>query len=138
MKVLELIHFNDYFTDPKFQRKKPLMTGTWRQRCGDYIYWQDGDDWCQLVSPYHYSKKDLRKDTKHPYALVSKHFYYFGNVAIQIPKQFDSLVWKKQGCKFDHNVTTVNNFLEWLDKTKSSGRHGEPIDAEIDSKYCSS
>jgi hypothetical protein len=63
MEVLERIHFNDYFTDLRFQRKKPLMTGTWRQRCGDNIYWQDGDDWCQLDSPYHYSKKDLRKDT---------------------------------------------------------------------------
>jgi hypothetical protein len=52
MKVLERIHFNNYFTDPRFQRKKPLMTGTWRQRCGDNIYWQDGDDWCQLDSPY--------------------------------------------------------------------------------------
>lgn len=138
MEVLERIHFNDYFTDPRFQRKKPLMTGTWRQRCGDNIYWQDENIWCQLDSPYHYSKEDLRKDTKHPYAFVSKHFYYLGNDAIQTPKQFDSLIWKKQGCKYNHDATIVINFLKWLDKNHSPGRHGEPMDGEMESKCCSS
>jgi hypothetical protein len=32
MEVLQRIHFNHYIKDPRFQRKKPVMTGTWWQK----------------------------------------------------------------------------------------------------------
>lgn len=136
MEVLQSIHFNDYIDDPRFQRKKPKLTGTWRQRCGDNIYWQEGDQWCQLNSPYHYSKKDLRKDTRHPYVFVSKEYFYFGENAISVPKEFDTLIWKRRGCKSDHDETLVRKFLKWLKQNHSPGLYGEPMDNEIESSCC--
>jgi hypothetical protein len=136
MEVLQRIHFNEYIKDPRFQRKKPVMAGTWQQRCGDNMYWQDEEKWCQLDSPYHFSKKDLLKDTKHPYVFVSKHFFYFGKNAIPVPREFDSIIWKKQGCKYDHDPADVRKFLEWLQQNYSPGRHGEPLDGEMDSQGC--
>jgi hypothetical protein len=112
MEVLQRIHFNDYIKDPRFQRKKPVITGTWRQRCGDNMHWQDEEKWCRLDSPYHFSKKDLRKDTKHPYAFVSKHFFYFGENAIPIPREVSNIIWKNRGCKYKHAPEDVRNFLE--------------------------
>jgi hypothetical protein len=136
MEVLQTLHFNDYFNAPRFQRKKPKLNGTWRQRCGDNIYWQEGERWCQLGSPYHYSKKDLRKDTKYPYVFVSKNYFYFGNNAILVPKTYDSLIWKRQGCKSDHDESVVKKFLKWLKRNHSPGRQGEPMDGEMDGSCC--
>lgn len=136
MEVHQRTHFNDYIKDSRFQRKKPVVNGTWRQRCGDNIYWNENEKWCQLVSPYHFSKKDLRKDTKHPQAFISKHFFYFGENAITIPPEFESLIWPRQGCKFKHDPNVVKMFLEWLHKKQVPGKHGEPMDRETDTEDC--
>jgi hypothetical protein len=78
----------------------------------------------------------LQKDTKHPYAFVSKHFFYFGENAIPVPREFDTIIWKKQVCKYNHDPADVRKFLEWLQQNYSAGRHGEPMDGEMDSQGC--
>jgi hypothetical protein len=37
MRVSEVLDFDDYFHDPRFQGKKPKRGGTWQERCGDVI-----------------------------------------------------------------------------------------------------
>ena len=39
MRVAEVLRFDQYHSDPRFDTKKPVVNGTWRQRCGD----NDGD-----------------------------------------------------------------------------------------------
>jgi hypothetical protein len=51
IKVDERMHFNDYHRDPRFQRKNPNLQGSWKQRCGDNIYYQGTESWCKLDSP---------------------------------------------------------------------------------------
>ena len=132
MMVDERQYFDNYFRDKRFQRKKPVIAGTWRQRCGDNIYYLENDQWGQIASPYHYSKKDLRKDTRHPYMFISKHFYYFGEKAPAIPERFKEILWNRQGCKYDHDPDVGEGFIGWLADTFQPGKHGEPMDRDVD------
>ena len=44
MKVDEVVTFDQYWKDPRFRRKKPVMHGTTYLRYGDNIYHRDGGD----------------------------------------------------------------------------------------------
>jgi Nucleotide modification associated domain 2 len=53
------MHFDEYFTDERFQEKKPVMNGTWRQRCGDNFYYTKNGKWRQTPNLYHMGKSYL-------------------------------------------------------------------------------
>lgn len=132
MKVDERMHFNDYFNDPRFQRKKPDLSGSWKQRCGDNIYYQTDGAWCQLPSPYHYRQKDLQKDTKHPYVFIGRDYFYFGNKSVEMPNEFTVLIWKRQGCSSNFDSDLVEKFIGWLKNNNNFGKIGEPFDRDFD------
>jgi hypothetical protein len=63
------------------------------------------------------------------FALISRHFYYFGRKAIYIPKsKFRRLEKKGPGFKVHFNETYIARFLKWLKtETKNKwGKHGDP------------
>jgi len=130
MRVAERMHFHDYFHDKRFCSKKPYLTGTWRQRCGDNIYYLQNDEWCQLPSPYHYTVSHRNKDTKHPYVFIAKRFYYFGEKALLLPEKLRGLIWPRQGCRSDFDPELVGMFLGWLKTNFKPGKHGEPMDRD--------
>ncbi|WP_160315785.1 hypothetical protein [Mariprofundus ferrooxydans] len=61
-------------------------------------------------------------------ALVSKHFYYFGRNAVDIPPQFrnSSLEKKGPGYRSDMTLQQIEKFISWIQKNKNTGVHGEP------------
>lgn len=130
LEVDEKLHFDDYFKDNRFQKKKPVMNGTWRQRCGDNFYYSKTGKWKQLRNLYHYGESHLEKDTLYPYVFIGKHFFYFGKNAIEIPTQFKGLIWDRHGMKWRHNPDTAQSFLIWLRDDFKPGIHGEPRDKE--------
>ena len=130
MEIAERMHFQDYFHDKRYARKKPILTGTWRQRCGDNIYYIEKDDWCQLPSPYHYTASHRIKDTKHPYMFISRRFYYFGEKAIALPNRLKGLIWTRQGCMSNFEPELVKKFINWLEMQFDPGKHGEPMDRD--------
>lgn len=88
MKVTEILTFDTYWSDPRFQIKKPFRNGSDVMMVGDNIYhWNaTAGDWIQEDS--HHSKQDgstnksnLQTDTKSVNVLISNHFYYFGSDA---------------------------------------------------------
>ncbi|CAM3301696.1 MULTISPECIES: hypothetical protein [Enterobacteriaceae] len=90
MKVTEKISFNDYWEDNRFAIKKPARNGSHVQILGDNIYHQDdNNDWIQEDS--HHSNADgsfnmtnLERDTRTDKVLISRHFYYFGDKAVDV------------------------------------------------------
>ena len=61
-------------------------------------------------------------------ALISKHFYYFGCNAENIPPQFLDLPIEKKGPGYrsDLPLHQVEQFISWFQKNKSTGIHGGP------------
>lgn len=88
MMVSEILSFNTYWTDIRFQLKKPLRSGSLLMMVGDNIYHQNAkkEDWTQEDS--HHSNpdgtpnlKNFKTDTSSVNVLISNHFYYFGKAA---------------------------------------------------------
>lgn len=91
MKVTEVLTFNHYWTDPRFQRKKPLMNGSKVMMVGDNIYHQQPDSETWIQEDSHHSNPDgsvsrtnLITDTSSSNVLISNHFYYFGKAAPEV------------------------------------------------------
>lgn len=59
MKVDEVLDYDLYFHDLKFQKKRPQKTGSWISRCGDNIYFIDREkNWSQAII-FHHQDKEL-------------------------------------------------------------------------------
>jgi Nucleotide modification associated domain 2 len=103
-----------YFADRQFAGKKPNKTGTRKQGRGD-------------------NERPINDFEKHEqFVLISRHFYYFGAKAIQIPKRFD-IEKKGPGFRGNFDEACIRRFVEWLEKYKlGPGRHGDPCYTIVD------
>ena len=129
MQVSERLSFEVYYVDERFAKKKPNVKGSWREKCGDNMYYKDQQSkWAQHRTIYHREFEIIKKDLKHPFVFVAESFYYFGDKAVTIPIGYQDLVWKRQGCKSNHDPKAVENFLNWLKVNYASGVFGNPKD----------
>lgn len=121
MKVSEVLTFNDYWSDIRFQKKKPLRNGSLVMMVGDNIYHKEigTDFWIQEDS--HHSNpdgspnvKNLKTDTKSINVLVSNQYYYFGNEAPVV--DYVSIEYKNHRSyrKYMLNDGDVYDFIEGL------------------------
>lgn len=126
----------EYFSDSRFERKKPSDTGTYKQTRGDNEDpRKDGKKknafWCEAP------RLSDRKDKQ--FVLVSRHFYYFGAKAVPIPEEFKrekpegfKLEKKGRGFRSHFEPRDISRFLEWLEKQFKPGKHGEPYYKKLD------
>ena len=84
---LDATFYEDYFGDRRFQRKKPRLDRTWKQKCGDNIYFRGpAGEWIQHENAqFHEDERIQKQDTKNAKVFISNHFFYFGENAIAIP-----------------------------------------------------
>ena len=81
MEILFVTQMGEYFTDPRFQLKKPKDSLDWKERCGDNIYEQLEDGtWKQHRNDFH-TEADKCQDTKYPKVFIASRFWYFGKEA---------------------------------------------------------
>ena len=67
MEILFVMQMGEYFTDPRFQLKKPKSSHDWKERCGDNIYEQLEDGtWVQHPNDFHKTEWEKCQDTKYP------------------------------------------------------------------------
>lgn len=133
MQLSEVLSFECYYADERFKKKKPVVKGSWRERCGDNMYFGNSHGvWKQHRTIYHHEQYLIEKDLRHPFVFVAEHFYYFGDKAIEIPAEYRELIRNKQGCKWRHDERVVEGFLFWLQVTFSPGIHGNPADNQDD------
>lgn len=129
MKILEVLPFGSYYSDKKYQNKKPNVNGTSQQKVGDNMYFKDEKgQWQQHRTLFHRDQKTRQKDLRYPSAFISKDFFYFGNKAVEMPTQFKVLALDRQGCKHNHDMLIVESFVEWLCNNFEYGVHGAPYD----------
>lgn len=107
MRVDEKLTRQEYFADGQFEQKKPVEGGTYEQKQGDSEEPRD----------------DFEK--REQFALISRHFYYFGAKAIAIPGKFNL---EKKGPRFRSHFdpADIQKFFEWLEGTCKRGKYGEP------------
>ena len=135
MQISETMTFDDYWADPRFQLKKPVMNGSRMMGYGDNIYHHGPDgDWVQANS--HHSLEDgvanpknLDDDTETDQVLIAEAFWYFGASAPTIPTNFRGEgaadICAGRGHKVNFADGLVDEFLAWV-HTLPSGCQGRP------------
>lgn len=58
--------------------------------------------------------KNKNTDLNGKFALISNHFYYFGDRAVDIPAKFKSIIKQGQGHKSKSNITIESDFINWI------------------------
>ena len=139
MRIEQALSLQEYWDDPRFRSKRPLICGSQKQWYGDNIYSKTDDSrWSQVDS--HHSKpggevndENLRSDTSVDRVLVSSQFVYWGNDAPLVPIQFRDwegidLVHHGVGHRCHFPQALVDAFADWVEPQLRIGRIGRPRD----------
>ncbi|MCC8410997.1 hypothetical protein LJ707_18805 [Mucilaginibacter sp. UR6-1] len=135
MQVDEMMSFEKYWDDPRFQYKKPVLNGSLVQLYGDNIYHKNPatGEWLQDDSAHSLAQgvknsAHLDADIKGERVLIAKNFYYFGDQAIKIPDEFLAICSEGRSVKSIAIPTKdADGFVSWLEKKHDPGIHGDPI-----------
>lgn len=137
MQVQEVMTFDQYWHDPRFQRKRPRFTGSVKAAYGDNIYHRDSTGRWQQEDSRH-SLPDgtpnaghVERDTKSDRVLVSRRFVYYGGRAIRIPERFRNgydvdLVHGKPSYRVNFPVRMRDDVIDWVCGDLNMGLQGEP------------
>ncbi|MBK7886887.1 MAG: hypothetical protein IPJ86_06145 [Bacteroidetes bacterium] len=128
MKITDIKSLSDYDTycNTNLKEKVPKwFSKDWRKRMGDCIY-----DYSKGPNPFLrkgiHNEKNKMKDLSGQNALISNHFYYFGEEARVLPKELKGLIKKSQGHLKIENEELIKNFLRWIKLFKKNKIYGNP------------
>jgi hypothetical protein len=141
MRVTGTMTFNQYWSDPRSQAKKPNLQGSKKQAFGDNIYSKDArtKKWRQANS--HHSMIDgsanqsnVAADTKADRVLISDDFVYWGGSGPRLPQRFLNYgpqhitlcVGRNHKSHFPPEF--VQEFVIWIRSINARGYVGEPLD----------
>lgn len=128
MEVSDVIGLHEYYLDSRFDKKKPNLKGSWKQRCGDNFYSRGSDgEWIQHRNRFHIGEEIKQQDTRFAKVFLAKRFWYLGRSASLLPEQYASLAGGR-GARVNHDPDVVAGFLEWFSGTFSQGIADLPND----------
>lgn len=133
MRIAEIMSFDEYWLDPRFQRKKPVMNGSRMQRFGDNIYRTGPDGAILQADSFHseqggvLSEGNRRIDTGRTHrVLIGTDFGYYGSAAPAIPPDLGFLVKRGPGHKCCFTPAQVQAVVGWLDTLPGAHLAGRP------------
>lgn len=141
MRITEILEFNEYWVDPRFKCKQPLMNGSLKQRFGDNIYSRDVDgQWSQADSRHSYdqqaNERNLKRDTETTErVLLSSNFIYWGEEAPVIPKKFAKFVIARPGYTYAFTEDEILEFIDWAGHFQPRGQVGAPLEWRFESHW---
>lgn len=85
------------------------------KRVGDSIFDFSQDPPAPRHSMHSHSLKNLAKDLRGHYALLSNHFYYFGDKAMELPNGMLAIFPQSQGHRSAANDEYLDDFVVWIE-----------------------
>jgi hypothetical protein len=136
MQIEEILTFNEYWSDPRFRRKRPVMRGSFMLRYGDNIYHRDNGSLIFTQEDSFHSEPDgatsvgnLKRDTgKTDRVLVGRDFAYWGGAGPKIPESLSEFVHKTQGHKNHFLPERIEAFTAWIRGLPDRGLISAPTD----------
>jgi hypothetical protein len=143
MRVDETPTFDEYWADPRFQQKKPKLTGSRMLAYGDNIYHRSASgQWIQEES--HHSHADgslnfanIKNDTQTNRVLIGREFIYWGRSGPVIPSHFrqpGSEIRAVRGHKSNFSPQFVKQFVDWYESQSDKGYFDRPLDWKLSPK----
>lgn len=132
MKVEQIISFDEYWDNPQYVCKRPVINGTLIQMYGDNAYHTVNGKIIQEHCAHSIAKdvvnqKHYDRDVSGKNVILSKHFYYFGDHAPQIPENL-SYILPYRNLQY-HDIKEeqqIKSFVTWLESNYTIGIHGNP------------
>ena len=135
MRVDEVLTLEEY--DAWAHKTCPKKLPEWnhhdfRRRRGDAIYDFSSGRAKQRQSVH--GPANMPTDLSGLHALISRHFYYFGRKAVEIPDRFRPIIHQTQGEKYKPNAHLLLPFVKWLEALGYTPNkvHGNPAMWEED------
>lgn len=116
MKVTDKMTMEEYdvFCQRECPKKIPVWDSEdWRRRLGDCIYDFSKTPPKMRIGAHNESNRATDLGGKH--ALISSHFYYFGDSPIELPKSLHTIVKRGQGHRSQSNAPYIDSFLSWIE-----------------------
>jgi hypothetical protein len=134
MWVEKIISFDDYWRDPQYARKIPVMNGSLQQRFGDNIYHRSNGKWLQADSRHSQignrtNARNLKRDTgKTDRILIGSEFVYWGGSGPLVPAALSRFVHATPGHRAFFSAAEISRFCGWIGRHKEKGMVGEPCE----------
>jgi hypothetical protein len=141
MRVTGAMTFNQYWTAPQFQRKKPNLRGSKKQAFGDNIYFQNPKTHVWQQANSHHSFEDggcneanVINDTQTDRVLVSDDFIYWGGRGPEVPGRFLNYGTNHVTLRVIRNHRNdfpplfIQEVVGWIRSLDERGYVGEPLD----------
>lgn len=132
MQVLEVISFQQYWEDDRFQYKKPVLNGPIATLYGDNFYHKDkNDNWIQEDSAHSNddgtpNQQHLETDTGGENVLVAELYYYFGDNAPLLPEKLKGICHTGIGEKKLKDEEGAS-LIAWINENFTPGIKGDPL-----------
>ena len=137
MKVAETMTFDEYWSDPRFDYKKPNLRASKKHAFGDNIYHRVRNTWRQENS--HHSLADgspnprnIRNDTQVNRVLVATEFAYWGGSGPEIPEKLRDYQGHDlcigRGYKKHFPTDMEASFTAWYLSLQARGCLARPLD----------
>ena len=138
MRVTETVSFNQYWSDSRFQNKRPNLHGSKKQAFGENIYHRESDsvEWDQENSHHTYSDgttnfNNVSNDTQSDRILLSNDFVYWGGDGPKLPSEFTGSmidIRARRGYRNKFPEPLLKSFVDWMRNIGESGYVGKPLD----------
>jgi len=136
MKVTEKMIMREYdeYCRTSFQSKIPQWRNRndYRLRVGDCIYDYSEGEPPRIRWSVH-DERNRKRDLGGEYAVLSNHFFYFGDQPVKLPGDLTPIIHSTQGHKSNANQTYLDEFIRWIESFESNKLYGEPqLKLELD------
>jgi Nucleotide modification associated domain 2 len=128
MKITDRMNMAEYdsYCLQYLPKKIPdINSNDWRRKMGDCIYdYSDGQE--PLIRESVHNEANRKRDLSGLNALLSSHFYYFGEDAAPMPDDLLFLVKQNQGHKIIENAHLIERFENWIKQFQQKVIMGQP------------
>jgi hypothetical protein len=139
MQVSEILTFDQYWSDHRFQCKRPNLAGSLKQAYGDNIYHTHPvtGRWIQENSHHSHgngrpNRANVEHDTQTERMLIGARFAYWGALGPAIPRTLRRTGGKDicghRGHKSNFLPAFVTAFVTWIESLGLSGYCGAPAE----------
>lgn len=138
MRVDDIVSYDEYWGDPRFDEKRPTMRGSRKQAFGDNIYHRSvRGEWVQQDSRHSLADGSpnpdhIARDTKTERVLLGREFVYFGGDGPAAPDFLRTgferdIVHARRGYSVNFAPNQIEAAITWA-QSLEPGLRGRPSD----------